>query len=106
MHSQQVTSSLCRLAPTCAAARRLHVLVRLVLVDAGPARRRLRLCFLLLGAHALLEDGFGLVDLELGLQVVGVAGKAAAVGAAAGVGKVEGLIIDRFVAGEAPVNSV
>ena len=46
-----------------------------------------------LGAvQALLKDGLGLVDLELGLEVLRVAGDAAAVGAAAGVGKVERLV--------------
>ncbi len=75
-------------------------LVGLVLVDAGPARRALRL-LVLLGAHVLLEDGLGLVDLELGLEVVQVARQAAAVGAAARVGEVE-VPVDCFVAGVAP----
>ena len=75
-------------------------LVGLVLVDAGPARRALRL-LVLLGAHVLLEDGLGLVDLELGLEVVEVARQAAAVGAAARVGEVE-VPVDCLIAGVAP----
>ena len=55
-----------------------------------------------LGAvQALLKDGLGLVDLELGLEVLRVAGDAAAIRAAAGVGKVEGFV-DDFLAGVAP----
>lgn len=52
---------------------------------------------LLLGAvDALLEDGLGLIDVELGLEVAEVVAEAAAVGAAAGVGQVETLVVDLF----------
>lgn len=82
------------------AATSLHILVRL-LIDTRPARRRLRPCFLLFRAHALLKHGLGLVDLELGLEVLGVARKGAAVGPAARVGEVEVLVFC-FVANIAP----
>jgi hypothetical protein len=74
---------------------------------AAPGRRLgLGDILVVLGRHlgavqALLKDGLGLVDLELGLEVLRVAGDAAAVGAAAGVGKVEGFV-DDFLAGVAP----
>lgn len=48
------------------------------------------------------KDGLGLVDIELGLEVPDVVGDAAAVGAAAGIGKVEALVNDLFAHG-APV---
>jgi hypothetical protein len=48
----------------------------------------------------LLEDGLGFVDLELGLEL-GHVRKAAAVGAAAGVGEAEALV-DNIVAKGAP----
>jgi len=54
--------------------------------------------------QALLKDGLGLVDLELGLEVLRVTGDAGAVGAAAGVGVVEGFV-DGLLAGVAPVAS-
>lgn len=65
----------------------------LVLVD-GAAGRGVRLAELLVlrTVEFLLEDGLGLVDLELGLEVVDVSGQAAAVGAAPGIGEVEALI--------------
>lgn len=68
----------------------------LVLVDGAAAGRGVRLAQLLIfGAmEVLLEDGLGLVDLKLGLEVVDVGGQAAAVGAAAGIGKVEALVDD------------
>lgn len=42
----------------------------------------------------LLEDGLGLVDLELALEISGVVGDGAAIGATAGVGKAEWLVGD------------
>jgi len=50
----------------------------------------------------LLEDRLGLIELELGLEVVQVVGVAAAVGTATGVGEVE-LLIDNLLASSAPV---
>jgi len=50
----------------------------------------------------LLEDRLGLVDIKLGLEVLDVGGHGAAVGAAARVDKVEGLVDDLF-AHAAPV---
>lgn len=52
--------------------------------------------------HTLLEDGLGLVELELGLEVVEVVGKATTVGTATSVVKVE-RFIDHFFAGVAPI---
>lgn len=40
----------------------------------------------------LLEDGLGLIDFELGLEVAEVVGGEAAVGAATGVGDVEAFV--------------
>lgn len=76
----------------------LHVLVLLV-HRAASAGGRLRLgegvILLMLGAvDALLKDGLGLVDLELGLEVAQVVGVATAVGSAALVGPLELLIND------------
>lgn len=51
--------------------------------------------------NALLEDGLGLVDLELGLEVVSVVGVSAAVGAATGIGELE-LLVDDLLTGSAP----
>lgn len=60
-------------------------------------------CLILLGGavEALLEDGFGLIDVELCLKVAELVSVAAAVGAAAGVdeGKV---LVDDLVASSAP----
>lgn len=56
-----------------------------------------------LGAvEALLKDGLGLVDLELGLEVMEMVRVAAAVGAAASVGELE-LLVDDLLARRAPV---
>lgn len=52
--------------------------------------------------HALLKDRLGLVELELGLEVVEVVGEAAAVGTASSISKVE-WFIDHFFAGVAPI---
>lgn len=75
----------------------------LVLVD-GAAGRGVRLAELLVlrTVEFLLEDGLGLVDLELGLEVVDVSGQAAAVGAAPGIGEVEALV-DGFLTRLTPV---
>lgn len=55
-----------------------------------------------LGAvEALLKDGLGLVDLELGLEVMEMVRVAAAVGAAASVGELE-LLVDDLLARRAP----
>lgn len=86
----------------------LHVLVLLVHRAAG-AGGRLRLgqgvVFLMLGAvDALLKDGLGLVDLELGLEVAQVVGVATAVGSAALVGPLE-LLINDFLTWIAPIAS-
>ena len=44
---------------------------------------------------ALLKDGFGLIELELRLEVIEVVRVAAAVGTSTGIGKVE-VLIDNF----------
>lgn len=44
----------------------------------------------------LLEDRFGLVDVELGLEIAEVVAEAAAVGAATGIVEVEALIMSLF----------
>ena len=48
-----------------------------------------------------LKDGFGVVDLKLGLEVFGIVGYVAAVGAATGVGEGEFFIRD-FILISAP----
>jgi hypothetical protein len=56
-----------------------------------------------LGAvDTLLEDGLGLIELELGLEVMEMVGVAAAVGAATSVGKLE-LLIDDLLTGTSPI---
>ncbi len=50
---------------------------------------------------ALLKDGLRFVELELGLEVPEVVGVAAAVGAATGIGEVEGLV-DNLLKGTTP----
>jgi hypothetical protein len=50
-----------------------------------------------------LEDGLRLVELELGLEVLQLGGDAAAVGAAAGINKVELLFVHDFASSSAPI---
>jgi len=52
--------------------------------------------------EGLFEDRLGLVDLELGLEVAGVVGEAATVGAAAGIGEPE-VFINHFFSEASPV---
>jgi len=52
----------------------------------------------------LLEDGLGLVDIELSLEGTDVVGEATAVCATAGVGEAE-ILVDDLLAGIAPVTS-
>ena len=47
----------------------------------------------------LLEDRLGFIDLELALEISHVVGNAAAVGAAAGIGKAELLVCDVITEG-------
>lgn len=73
------------------------------------ALRRVRLgqviaVLLLRAMEGLFEDGLGLIDLELGLEVGGVMGKVAAVGAATGVGEAEVFVGDVIV-NSAPIAS-
>lgn len=96
----QVTSSLHQKNPLL--PHILHLLVGLVVVDAGTARRGLGLALLVLGAHVLLEDGLRLVDLKLGLEVVDVARQATAVRAAAGIVEVE-VFVHHLVTSVAPM---
>lgn len=73
----------------------LDVLGGLLVVDRDAARGGLGLGqFLLRAMDALLENGLGLVDVEFGLEVAQVVAEAAAIGAAAGVGQVEALVMD------------
>lgn len=51
--------------------------------------------------EGLFEDRLGLVDLELGLEVAGVVGEAATVGAAAGIGEPE-VFINHFFSEASP----
>jgi hypothetical protein len=51
----------------------------------------------------LLKDGFGLIDLELALQISHMVGDAAAVGAATSVGEAERLVCD-LVINRAPIS--
>ena len=55
--------------------------------------------------NALLEDGLGLVDLKLGLEVAQVVRIAAAVGATTCVGEVE-LLVKDLIANLAPVRQL
>lgn len=52
--------------------------------------------------HTLLKDRLGLVELELGLEVVEVVREAAAVGTTSSVAEVE-WFIDHFFASVAPI---
>ncbi len=85
----------------------LLILGRLIFVDAAAAGRGVGLgellVFLLIGStvDALLKDGLGLIELELGLEVFSVVGISAAVGAAASVGPVE-LVVNDLLAGRTP----
>jgi hypothetical protein len=54
--------------------------------------------------EGLLEDGLGLVDLELALQIAHMVGDGAAVGAATGVGEAE-LLIRNIVTKGTPIAS-
>lgn len=57
-----------------------------------------------LGAvNRLLEDGLGLVELELGLEVLEVVGIAGRIGSTAGVGEVE-LVVKDLITRVAPIN--
>jgi hypothetical protein len=58
--------------------------------------------FVLGPMNSLLKDGFGLVELELGLEVLQVVGVATAVGTTAGVGPVE-LLINNLLASASPI---
>lgn len=51
---------------------------------------------------ALLKDGFGFVEFELGLEVLQVIGVPAAVGTAASIGEVE-LLVNYFLTSTTPV---
>ncbi len=78
----------------------------LVLVDAAAAGRGISLGELLVGlvdgtVDTLLKNGLRLVELKLGLEVPEVVGVAAAVGAATGIVKVEGLV-DNLLEGTTP----
>jgi hypothetical protein len=97
----QVTSSLLQKNPPSSDI--LHLLVRLVVVDAGAVRRGLGLALLILGAHVLLEDGLRLVDLKFGLEIINVARQATAIGAAAGIVEVE-VFVHHLVTSIAPVS--
>lgn len=55
--------------------------------------------------EGLLEDGLGLVDLELGLEVAQVCRVATAVGAATGVGEVE-FLVEHLLANFAPASEL
>jgi hypothetical protein len=85
----------------------LHALAVLDVHRARLARGGLRLgqdvVILSDGAvDALLEDGLGFVELELGLEVVQVVGVATAVGTTARVAEVE-LLVDYFLADITPI---
>lgn len=56
---------------------------------------------LALGAHALLEDGLRLVDLELGLEVIQVVRVSTTVGVTTFIGKIE-LLINDLLTSSAP----
>jgi hypothetical protein len=72
-------------------------------VDAARGRQLLLVVFLRgRPVQVLLEHGLGLDGLELGLEVLEPGRVAAAVGAAAGVGQVEALVLDLFAL-DAPV---
>lgn len=85
---------------------KLDALGRFLPVDGTSGRRGVDLGELVVShngaVESLLEDGLGLVELELGLEVLQVVGVAAAVGATAGIDKVE-LVVDDFLARSAPV---
>jgi hypothetical protein len=84
----------------------LDALGRLLVVDAS-GRRGVDLgeLVVLFGAvKALLEDGLGLVHIELGLEAVDVRGHGAAVGAAPSIGKVEVAVVG-LVAWRSPVST-
>lgn len=51
----------------------------------------------------LLEDGLGLVELELGLEVLEVVGIAGRIGSTASVGEVE-LVVEDLITRVAPIN--
>lgn len=73
-----------------------HLVLLAGVVDRATARRGLRLGqVIVLGAvDALLEDGLGVIHLELGLEVGDVMAKATAVRPTTGIGEVEGLVLD------------
>lgn len=85
----------------------LHVLVVLLIHRAASAGGALGLVqsviLISLGAvDALLEDGLGLIELELGLEVMEMVRVTAAVGAATSVGELE-LLVDDLLAGTSPI---
>lgn len=51
----------------------------------------------------LLKDGLGLVELELGLEVLEVVGIAGRIGATPSVGEIE-LVVKNFIARISPIN--
>lgn len=51
----------------------------------------------------LLKDGLGLVELELGLEVLEVVGIAGRIGATPSVGEIE-LVVKNFIARVSPIN--
>lgn len=59
--------------------------------------------WVLCAVDRLLEDGLGLVELELGLEVLEVVGIAGRIGAAASVGKVE-LVVKNLITRVAPIS--
>ena len=82
----------------------------LLLIDAAAAGRGISLGELLVGlidgtVDALLKNGLRLVELKLGLEVPEIVGVAAAVGAATGIGEVEGLV-DNLLEGTTPENGM
>lgn len=82
-----------------------HVFFLHVLGDlAATSRGSIGLLFMLRNGtvEVLLEDGLHFVDLELGLEGIGIGRQAAAVGAATCVGKVEA-IEDYFIASFTPI---
>lgn len=85
--------------------RGLDALGRFLVVERASAGSGLSLDKLLItglrAVEVLLKDGLGLVELEFGLEVNLAVVEPTAVGAAAGVGKIE-LIIDDLLADSTP----
>ena len=81
-----------------------------LVIDAAAAGGSIRLLeshMVFLGGivDTLLEDWLGLVDLELGLEVVQVVGDGTSIGVATGVDEAELGVVEDFVASVAPVGS-